>query len=72
MYESKAIVTEIQATSKVTIKIKDNFYSVEYQEKRTIPQVDGVDIDAERKILWDEVNAVVDGQANDILNTFKK
>ena len=72
MYESKAIVTEIQATSKVTIKIKDNFYSVEYQEKRTIPQVEGVDIKAERKILWDEVNNIVDGQANDIITTFKK
>ena len=31
-YQSKAVVTTIKATSKVTLKIKDNFFSVEYTE----------------------------------------
>lgn len=71
-YESKAQVTEISAVSRVAIKIRDNYYTVEYNEKRSIPDVEGVDIDAERDILWDEVNRVVDTQAQDILKTFSK
>ena len=70
-YQSKAVVTTIKATSKVTLKIKDNFFSVEYTEERTIPDVEGIDIDKERKILFDDVNATVDDQASEIRNTFK-
>lgn len=71
MYESKAIVTEISATSRVALKIKDNFYTVEYTEKRSIPDVEGIDIEQERTILFDNVNAIVDTQANDIVKTFR-
>jgi hypothetical protein len=70
-YVSKAVVTEISATSRVAIKVRDNFYTVEYTEKRAIPDVDGVDIDAERIALFDAVNGVVDAQADDILRTFQ-
>jgi hypothetical protein len=70
-YESKATITTIKANSKVTLKIRDNFFSVEYSEERTIPDVDGVDIEAERKCLFDDVNAIVDEQANEIRQTFK-
>lgn len=72
MYESKAKVTEINATSRVAIKIRDNYYTVEYSEKRSIPEVEGVDIEAERGLLWNDVNATVDNQANEILKTFQK
>lgn len=70
-YTSKAIVTEISATSRVAIKIRDNFYTVEYTEKRAIPDVEGVDIEAERIALFDAVNGIVDAQADDILRTFQ-
>ena len=70
-YTSKAVVTEISATSRVAIKIRDNFYTVEYSEKRAIPDVEGVDVEAERIALFDAVNAIVDEQANDILRTFQ-
>ena len=70
-YVSKAVVTEISATSRVAIKVRDNFYTVEYTEKRAIPDVEGVDIDAERIVLFDAVNSVVDAQADDILRTFQ-
>ena len=72
MYESKAIVTKITAVSRVSIKIKDNYYTVEFSEERAIPDVEGVDIEAERAVLFDSVNAVVDAQAEDILKTFQK
>lgn len=71
-YESKAIVTEITATSRVAIKVRDNFYTVEFTEKRSIPDVEGVDVEAERNLLFDSVNAVVDGQAEDILKMTKQ
>lgn len=71
-YESKAIVTEITATSRIAIKVRDNFYTVEYTEKRSIPDVEGVDVEAERNLLFDAVNAVVDGQAEDILKMTKQ
>lgn len=70
-YVSKSVVTEISATSRVAIKVRDNFYTVEYTEKRAIPDVEGVDIDAERIALFDAVNGIVDAQADDILRTFQ-
>lgn len=71
-YESKAIVSKINATSRVAIKIKDNYYTVEYSEERIIPDVEGIDMEQERLMLFDSVNAVVDAQAEDILKTFQK
>jgi hypothetical protein len=70
-YTSKAIVTEITATSRVAIKVRDNFYTVEYSEKRAIPDVEGIDVEAERLALFDAVNGIVDAQADDILRTFQ-
>lgn len=72
MYESKATVTKISATSRVAIKVRDNFYTVEYSEERSIPNVEGVDMEQERLVLFDECNKIVDAQCNDILNTFQK
>jgi len=69
MKESKAKVTSIKATSRVAIKIKDNFYTVEYSEERSVPE--DADVEFERTVMWDEVNATVDGQCASILKTFK-
>lgn len=71
-YEQKAISSTIKATSRASVKIKDSYYTVEYSEERIIPDIDGVDISQERKLLWDTVNAETDEQIEDILKTFKK
>ena len=71
-YEVKGISTKITATSRVAIKLKDNYYTVECSEERSIPDVEGVDIEKERQALFDDVNATVDMQIEDIYNTFKK
>ena len=71
-YEVKAKTTKINAVSRVAIKIRDNFYTVEYSEERTIPDVDGVILKEERAALFDTVNAVVDAQAEDIVRSFNK
>ena len=71
-YEVKGVPTKITATSRVAIKIRDNYYTVECSEERSIPDVEGVDIDKERQALFDDVNSTVDMQIEDIYNTFKK
>lgn len=70
-YESKAITKTITATSRASVKVKDSFYTVEYSEERVIPDIEGVDLEKEKSLLWDAVNAECDGQVNDILKTFK-
>lgn len=70
-YVSKAVVTNIKATSRVAIKVRDNFYTVEYSEERAIPDVEGVDLEQEQNILFDSVNSIVDAQAEDIIKTFQ-
>lgn len=69
-YEPKAVITKITAYSKATIKIKDNYFSTEYQEERVIPDIDGVDIAKEREALWDAVNTEVDNQMAILWETF--
>lgn len=73
MYETKASITKMTATSRVAIKIKDNYYTIEYSEERTIPDATDVDAELERTALFSDVNKTVDDQISDIiLSTFKK
>ena len=71
-YEVKGKTTKITATSRVAIKIKDNYYTVEYSEERSINEDENTDMEKERQCLFDDVNAVVDAQAEDIIKTFQK
>ena len=71
-YESKAIIKTIKATSRASVKVGESYYTVEYSEERIIPDIEGVNIEAERQLLWDDVNAECDNQISDILKTFKK
>jgi len=70
-YESKAIINSIKATSRISLKVNETFYTLEYTEERLIPAVEGVDIEKERAILWDTVNAEVDKQAEDVQKMYK-
>ena len=70
-YEQKAITTTIRATSRASVKIRDNFYTLEYCEERVIPDTEGVDLECEKKILWDDVNREVDQQIEDTYNALK-
>ena len=65
-YESKAVTTSIKFTSRISLKVNDTFYTVEACEERMIPDLEGVDIEKERQLLWDKVNSMVDEQADDI------
>lgn len=69
-YEVMAETTSIKATSRVSIKVNDTFYTLEYTEERQIPAayMPDFDIEKERKALWDTVNAEVDKQVEDVYN----
>jgi len=68
-YTSKAITTQIKATSRVSAKIGDDFYTLEFSEERTIPDIEGVNLDEERNKLWDDVNYSVDIQLQDTIKS---
>ena len=70
-YESKAIITKITATSRASVKIRENYYTLEFTEEHTIPQVEGVDIEAERALLWDIVNTEVDNQVQSTFDALR-
>lgn len=69
-YSSKAITTAIRITSRASVKVQDNFYTVEYCEERSLPE--GANVEKERQILWDEANTECDNQIQDILKIYKK
>lgn len=69
MYESKAKTTKITFTSRVAIKLKDNYYTVEASEERSIPE--DADVMQEWKLLCDDLNSIVDDQQAQIVQNFK-
>ena len=71
-YNSKAVTTQITATYRMSIKIHDNFHTVEYTEQRTIPDVDGVNIEKEKQLLWNDVVEEIENQVDDIIASYKK
>lgn len=71
-YESKATTKTIKATSRASVAIDKNYYTLEYTEERAIPDLPNIDLLLEKTLLWDEVNAQVDRQIEDVLKTFGK
>ena len=65
-----AKTTTIRATSRISTKIKDTFYTFEYCEERQIE--DGDDVAVEREKLWDVCNAEVDNQVAETLSMYRK
>lgn len=70
-YEIKAKTTTIKATSRASVKVRDNFFTVEYCEERTIPDTEGVNLSIEREMLWNTVNSECDSQIDEIVKTFR-
>ena len=71
-YEPKAIINKISATSRASVKSRDNYFTVEYSEERIIPDVEGVNIAEERKALWNACNDECDAQIEVIKNLTKQ
>lgn len=72
-YVQKAVTSVIKATSRQSIKIRDSYYTVEYSEERIIPQeINDVDLEEERLLLWDAVNTECDNQITEIDDMWRK
>lgn len=71
-YTSKARISKISATSRASVKIRDSYFTLEYTEERIIPEIEGVDIEAERALLWQTVNDQVDNQVNETIAAVKR
>ena len=69
---AEARTTVIRATSRASVKIRDSYFTVEYSEERAIPVTVNVDIEEERKALWESVNDECDNQIEEINQTFRK
>lgn len=62
--------TTIRATSRISTKIKDIFYTFEYCEERQIEE--GDNLEEVRANLWETCNAEVDNQVVETLAIYKK
>lgn len=71
-YKTKAVVSEIKGESSATIVLtingKDNYFKILYGETRIVPHT--ANIEKERQILFDDINAVVDSRVLEIANTY--
>ena len=69
-YKQCAVTKSIQATSRVSVKIKETYYTLEYTEERIIPDayMPDFDLEKEKQLLWDAVNSEVDKQIEDVYN----
>jgi hypothetical protein len=70
-YTTHTIPTEISATSRCALKIKDTYYTVEASESRHVVEAEGIDLDKEYELLFAEINSVVDKQCSDIIKGTK-
>ena len=65
-----AKTTTIRATSRISTKIRDTFYTFEYCEERQIEENDN--LEEERAKLWETCNSEVDAQVEDVMNMYQK
>jgi len=72
-YEPVAKPSSIRCTSRVSVKIKDNFYTFEFMEERVIPaDAVNVNMEAEREALWNTCHGEVDKQVEEIVQMQKQ
>ena len=65
-----AKTTTIRATSRISTKVRDTFYTFEYCEERQIEE--GEDLENARADLWETCNAEVDAQVTEVMNMYQK
>ena len=69
---TKAKTITIKASSRASVKLRDNFYTVEWTEERSVPATISKEALAkERKALWDTCNSETDNQVKEIVETFR-
>ncbi len=70
--EAPIAYSKISATSSVTINLGNyNSARLEMTIEKIINRPEEIDIEVEKEKLWNEVNAEVDKQAQDVRNSLK-
>ena len=69
-YKSKAVTHSIKFTSRKSVKIKDSYYTIEACEERWLPEDGNVNIEEERRLLWDTVNRECEDQIDLIYDSY--
>lgn len=62
-------IMTIKATSRISTKINDTFYTFEYSEERLLEEND--DVESERSKLWDTCHSQVDAQVEEVVDLVK-
>lgn len=66
------VTTKISATSSVTINLGNyNSARLEFTMEKVINNPEAINLEEEKAKLWDEVNAEVDKQAQDVKDSLK-
>jgi len=60
----------IEAHSRVSVKIKETFYTFEFVERREVPE--DVNLPVEREALWSDVHEEVDKQVEDVVKAMQR
>ena len=58
----------IRGTSRMAIKVRDNYYTVEFTEERSVPNNLNIDLEQEKQLLFDSVQDTVYSQVQEIIN----
>ena len=68
----EAKTTTIRATNRMSVKIKDNYFTVEWSEERSIPDDMSEEwIAKERARLWNTCIQECENQIQDIVRTYR-
>lgn len=71
-YESKAMTRSIKFTSRMSVKIRDTYYTVEACEERVLPEDGSALVDKERALLWNTVHGECEDQVQAIFDVQKR
>ena len=72
VYTSKAKTTSITAGLKMTLNIGNNYFSVQVNEERALPEDDNtVDTGKEWEFLWEDVQKQCEDKVRELKEQFK-
>ena len=70
MSDIKGKTVFIEAHSRVSVKIKETFYTFEFVERREVPE--DANLSVEREALWRDVHEEVDKQVEDVVKAMQE
>lgn len=72
MYRPKGKPTLISADVKMTINVRNDYFSVSAHEERTFPENEEIDLDMEWQFLYEHLHDVAYEELQEIKDSFKR